>query len=119
MAIHLKAGADWHRCAGTKPTGATSLGITTIERTTTLPGAVVCTLKAQAEILEDGTIGAGTRVEWSFSDRPCPMDELEPGAFYDAFAAAVEGTWAEAVAKAHQSALESHPAPSPRRPPPT
>ncbi|MGL4962396.1 MAG: hypothetical protein ACRC67_14265 [Inquilinus sp.] len=116
MVIRLKAGADWHREHGTKPTASPPLATALVERTVPLPGAVVCTIKAQAEILADGTMGAGTRVEWLLSDHPCPLEEIEPGQFYEAWSAAVEGTWTEAVAMARQSTLESHPAPS-RLPP--
>ncbi|WP_225767256.1 hypothetical protein [Inquilinus sp. Marseille-Q2685] len=97
MAISLRNRGDYHRWNGTKPTGAPSLSTAEVTRTALLPGAVTMTVKATAEILADGTFGAGTAVEWTFSDRPCLSDETADGRFYDAFAEAVEGAWEEAV----------------------
>lgn len=100
MAILLSNRGDYHRWNGTKPTGAASFSTAEVTHSVDLPGAVTMTVKATAEILEDGTVGAGTAVEWTFSERPMLSEETEGGRFYDAFAEAVEGAWEEAMQNA-------------------
>lgn len=100
MAISLKNSGDYHRWMGTKPTGVPSLSVAQVTRTADLPGAITLTVTATGEVLEDGTVGPRTAVEWVLSDRPMVSSETEDGQFYDAFAAAVEGAWDEAMVQA-------------------
>ncbi|MGK9164934.1 hypothetical protein KXR53_01480 [Inquilinus limosus] len=100
MAISLRNRGEYHHWNGTKPTDTAPLASAEVTRTATLPGAVTITVKATAEILADGTVGAGTVVEWSFSERPMLSEETEDGRFYEAFAEAVEGAWEEAMQEA-------------------
>ncbi|TSD88914.1 hypothetical protein FFK22_009325 [Mycobacterium sp. KBS0706] len=106
MPISLRNRGEFHRWQGSRPTSAPVHSTAEVTRTTTLPGAITITVKALAEILSDGTIGAGTAVAWELSDRPALGPETEDGRFYDAFAEAVEGAWGEAM----QDALSRGPA---------
>jgi hypothetical protein len=104
MAINLTHRADYHKWLGTKPTTAPSVNTVEVSRTVDLPCSVTLTVKATAEILADGAVGRLSGVEWTFSERPFVTEDLEPGAFYDAFAAAVEGAMDEALNAAHSLA---------------
>lgn len=146
MPIKLTNSDSWHTWAGTKPTASPVVATAAVDRTATLPGDIMLTVKGTAEALADGTLGRGTVVRWTFSADPCPApvpfdafeasalgvspaasaqagaaeSEARPGAFYEAFAEAVEGAMEDAIdaalKKARQSTLESHPAPSPLSP---
>lgn len=104
MAINLCHRADYHKLCGTRPTSAASLRITEVARMVTLPGSITLTLKATAETLADGTVGARSGVDWEFSELPFPSAAVEDGAFYDAFAGAVEQAMEDALEEAR-----SHP----------
>jgi hypothetical protein len=46
-------------------------------------------LSVTAEALADGTVGDGTVFTWEFDSRPMPSPDIEDGAFFDAWEAAL------------------------------